>query len=98
MLTFANVATPLTAAVVAVPDRVAPPGLVPSAAVTVPVNAVAACPEACRAGTGTAGAIAAPAAALLGSTVNTSSVAAPGVMLNPTLVAPLSPVAAAVSV
>ena len=41
MLTFANVATPLTAAAVAVPERVPPPGLVPSPSVTVPVNAVA---------------------------------------------------------
>src|SRR2546428_9913549 len=98
MLRLANVANPATAGTAVVPDRVPLPGFASSATVTVPVNPVAVFPWASRAVTRTAGVIAAPAAALLGSTVNTRSVAAPGVMVNPALVAPLNPVAAALRV
>src|SRR5437773_918182 len=98
MLRLENVANPATAATAVVPDRVPLPGFASSATVTVPVNPVAVFPWASRAVTCTAGVMAAPAAALLGSTVNSSSVAAPGVGGNSTLVALLSPVAAAVSV
>src|SRR5438034_3382565 len=57
MLRVENVATPATAATVAVPDKVPSPGLVPSAAVTLPLNPVAVLPSASRAVTCTAGAI-----------------------------------------
>src|SRR5207253_1782493 len=49
MLRVENVATPATAATVAVPNRVPPPGLVPSAAVTLPLNPVAVFPSASKA-------------------------------------------------
>src|SRR5437870_12446009 len=77
-----NVATPLTAATVAVPDSVPPPGFVPIATVTFPVNPVAVFPCPSWAVTWTAGVIAAPAVVLLGCPVNTSCVALPAVMLN----------------
>src|SRR5258708_12309002 len=40
ILRFENVATPLTAATLVVPERIPPLGFVPIATVTVPVNAV----------------------------------------------------------
>src|ERR1041385_4011650 len=89
MLKFPNVATPFTAATVVVPDNVPPPGLAPSATVTVPVNPVAGFPCASRAVTCTAGVIGAPAGVVDGCTVNTSWLAAPGVMSNPVDVAPV---------
>src|SRR6058998_139445 len=98
MLTFANVATPLTAATVVVPERVPLAGLVPIASVMLVVAVVTALPCASWTATCTAGVIAAPAAALLGCTVKTSFAAAPAVMLNAVLVAPVRPVADAVSV
>src|SRR5438874_1463501 len=98
MLRVENVATPATAATVAVPDRVPPPGLVPSAAVTLPLNPVAVLPSASKAVTCTAGAIVTPAVVLVGCTLNTSPPAAPAATLNPTLVAGPSPVAVAASV
>jgi len=51
-----------------------------------------------RAVTTMAGVIATPAVAVLGCPVNTRMLAGPGVMLNPALVAPVTPVAAAVRV
>src|SRR2546426_12568125 len=98
MLRLKNVANPATAATAVVPDRVLLPGFASSATVTVPVNPVAVFPWASRAVTRTAGAIAAPAAALLGSTGNARWGAGAGVMVNAALVAPLNPVAAALSV
>src|SRR5205807_2341616 len=82
MLRLENVATPPTAATGPPPVRVPPPGLVPIARVTLPVNVVAVCPAASWAVTLTAGVIATPAVALLGGTVNTSSVGVTVVMLN----------------
>src|SRR5438128_1044318 len=67
-----NVATPLTAATVAVPASVPPLGFVPIATVTFPVNPVAVFPCPSRAVTCTAGLIAAPATVLLGCPVNTN--------------------------
>src|SRR2546428_12765733 len=96
MLRVENVATPATAATVAVPDRVPPPGLVPSAAVTLPLNPVAVLPSASRAVTCTAGAIVTPAVVLVGCTLNTNWLAVPAATLNAALAPELSPVAAAV--
>src|SRR5439155_1347988 len=98
ILKVANVATPPTAATVLVPDRVPPPGLVPIAVVTLPVNPVAVLPCASCAVTWTAGVIVVPAVVLLGWTLNTSWLAAPGVMLNAALGADVIPVAVAASV
>src|SRR2546422_1201983 len=91
ILTFANVATPLTAATLVVPASVPPPGLLTIASATLPVNGVAVLPCASCAVTCTAGVIAAPEVPLEGWTVNTSWAAAPGVMLNAALVLPVSP-------
>src|SRR2546423_1620114 len=52
MLRVENVATPATAATVAVPDKVPSPGLVPSAAVTLPLHPVAVLPSASWRGSG----------------------------------------------
>src|SRR6267143_5262249 len=93
-----KVATPALAATVAVPERVPPPGFVPIATVTFPVNPVAVLLLASSAVTCTAGVIAAPAVAVLGSTENTSCVAVPAVILNAVLVPVAGPVALAVSV
>src|SRR6058998_2503948 len=98
MLRFANVATPLAAATVAVPASVPLPGFAPRAMVTLPLNPVAVLPWASCATTWTAGAIAAPARALLGWTVNSRVAAVPGVILNAALLPVVTPVAAAVSV
>src|SRR5712691_6986284 len=98
MLRVENAATPPTAVTVGVPDSDPPPGLVPIAAVTLPVNPVAVLPSASRAVTCTAGVIVAPAVVLVGCTVNTSWLAVPAATLKPALVAELSPVAAAESV
>src|SRR6058998_3272603 len=98
MLRFAKVATPLTAATVFVPARVPLAGLVPIATVMLVVAVVTVLPWASCTVTCTAGVIAAPAAVLLGCTVKTSFAAAPTLMLNALLVAPVRPVADAVSV
>src|SRR5947207_12842343 len=98
MLSPANVATPATADRELGPERVPLPGLVPIATVTGPVNLVAVLPCASRAVSCTAGVTPAPAMVVVGCAVNTSWVAAPGVTLNAALVAPVRPVAAAVSV
>src|SRR5712691_447134 len=98
MLTFAKVATPLTAATVVVPERVPLAGLVPIATVMLVVAVVTVLPWASWTATRTAGAFTAPAAALLGCTVKASFAAAPALMLNAPLVAPVRPVADAVSV
>src|SRR5437899_957374 len=94
-----NVATPFTAATVVVPERVPLAGLVPIASVMLVVAVVTVLPWASWTATCTAGAIAAPATALLGGTVTTTFAAAPtlALMLNAVLVAPVSPVAEAVS-
>src|SRR2546427_587892 len=98
MLRFAKVATPLTAATVVVPARVPLAGLVPIATVmlVVAVVTVLAWPSGgadCR-----AGGMPAPSNELLGCTVKASFAAAPTLMLNTLLVAPVRPVADAVSV
>src|SRR5437660_11749104 len=72
MLTFANVATPLTAATVVVPARAPLAGLVPIASVMLVVAVVTVLPWASWTVTCTAGVFIAPAAALLGCTVKTT--------------------------
>src|SRR5438034_8294159 len=61
-----KVATPLTAATGVVPLSVLPPGLLPSAIATAPVNPVATFPKASSARTFTAGVICSPATVVLG--------------------------------
>src|SRR5438876_1166581 len=89
ILTFANVATPLTAATLVVPTSVPPPGLLTIASAMLPVNGAAML---------TAGATALPAVVLPGCTANTRWVAPPAETLNAALVGDVSPVAAAVRV
>src|SRR5438093_5332884 len=98
MLKLENVATPLTAATLIVPDSVALPGFAPSATVTVPVKSVATLPWASRAVTCTAGVSAAPAAPFGGCTVNASCVAAPAVTVTTAVWVAVIPPTAAVTV
>src|ERR1043165_7737894 len=93
-----NVATPLTAATVAVPDSVPPPGLVPMATVMFAVELVTVFPNASCTVTRTAGLSATPAVALGGWTEKASRFAAAGLMVNPAEVAPVSDADAAASV
>src|SRR5512132_642845 len=93
-----NVATPVTADIVVVPESVPPPGLVPMATVMLAAELVTVLPNASCTATCTAGEIAAPAVALVGCTVKASREAAAGVTLNPAEVAPASDADAAVSV
>src|SRR5687768_11997651 len=93
-----NVATPLTADTVAVPEyvpplRVALPASVMFAVELVTVLLKASCTVTC-----TAGLIATPAVAFVGWTVKASLEAAAGVMLNAAEVAPVSGADATVSV
>src|SRR3954464_1209235 len=85
-----NVATPLTAATVAVPDSVPPLGLKPMATVMLAAELVTTFPnESCTA-TCTAGLIAVPAVVLVGCTVKASREAPAGAMLKAAEVAPVS--------
>src|SRR5438309_10638756 len=88
-----NLAAPFPAATVVVPPRVAPPGLVASATVTLPVKLGTGFPAASSALTWTAGLIAAPATVLDGCTVKASWVAVPGMMSNGGLVTEVTPLA-----
>src|SRR5437899_6652197 len=98
MFRFAKVATPLTAATVVVPERVPLAGLAAIASVMLVVAVVTVLPWSSETATCTAGVIASPATSLLGCTVKRSFAAAPALMLNALLVAPVRPVADAVSV
>src|SRR5678816_671799 len=93
-----NVATPLTAATVAVPDSVPPPGFVPMATVTFAVELVTVLLNASCTVTCTDGEIATPATAFAGWTENASLAAAAGLMLNAVEPAPVNGADAAVSV
>ena len=73
-----KVATPPAAATDVAPDNVLPPGFVPIAMVTVPVNPLAVFPPASSALTVTAGEMNAPAFVPLGSTEKTRWVAEGG--------------------
>ncbi len=92
-----NVATPLTAVTGVVPPSVAPPGLLPSATLTLPAKLVARLPSASSARTFTAGVMRRFATVVTGCWLNASWVAVPGVMLKTLLVAVFKPVALAVS-
>src|SRR5439155_1305915 len=85
-----NVATPLTAATVAVPDSVPPPGLVPMATVMLAVELVTVLLKASCTVTCTAGAMETPAVAFVGWTVKASLEAAAVPTLNADEVAPLT--------
>src|SRR3954469_22159057 len=95
---FENDATPATAATVAVPDSGPLPGLVPIATVMLADGLVTVLLNASCTVTCTAGLIATPAVAFVGWTVNASLDAAAGLMLKPTLPAPVSAPEAAFSV
>src|SRR5512132_1554571 len=93
-----KLATPLTAATVAVPDSVPPPGLVPMATVMLAVELVTVLLNGSCTVTCTAGAMDAPASAFVGWTVNATLEGAAWLMLNADEVAPASTPDAAVSV
>src|SRR2546426_10066640 len=98
MLRVENVATPLAAATVVVPARAPPPGFVPIAAVTLPLNPVAVLPCASWTVTCTAGVIAAPGVGLVGCTGDTRGRGRPGGKVNGADVGPARPALLAVSV
>src|SRR5438132_344872 len=98
MLRLKKLLTPLTAATVGAPARVPLAGLVSIVSLMLGAAVVPYSTRFRSTVTCTAGVIAAPAAALLGCTVKTSFAAAPTPMLNALLVAPVRPVADAVSV
>src|SRR5262249_43390303 len=93
-----KVATPATAATVAVPLRVPPPGLVPMATVTLDVVVVTMLLKASSTATVTAGLMAAPAAVFVGCCTKARWVAAAAVMLKAVEVAPVRAVSAAARV
>src|SRR5947208_3083726 len=97
MLNVENVATPLTAFTLVVPDSVPPPGFVPIATVIRPVYPVTVFPDASRAVTRTAGFVC-PACVHGVCVVPARRSADRAVMLNEVLVAPVSPFALAVRV
>src|SRR5512146_285000 len=92
-----NVATPLTAETIAVPDSVPPPGFVPMATEMLAVELVTVLPNASCTVTCT-GAMDTPATVFVGWTVNASLLAAAKLMANADEVAPASGEDAAVSV
>ncbi len=98
MLKSENVATPATAGLDDVPERVPTPGFTPITSATAAVYVGTVLPWMSCAVTVTAGAMATPATAVAGSTVKASFAAAPGLMSNAALVAPARPVAVAESV
>src|SRR5688500_8910206 len=87
MLRAGKVATPLTAATVAVPDRVPPPGVAPMAMVTLWVAVVTVLPNRSRIATTTAGEIALVVMPLEGWIVKASRLAGPADTANWVLVA-----------
>src|SRR5436190_10227635 len=93
-----NVATPATAATVAVPACAPPPGLAPIATVMLAVELGTVFPNASCTVTCTAGEMATPAVALVGCAVNATLEATSGLMLNAVDVAPASGADAATSV
>src|SRR2546422_48859 len=98
MLRVEKVATPATAAMVWVPERVPPAGFVPIATVTLPVKPGTRLSIASRAGSCTAGAIVVPAATGLGCTGKEGRTGARAVRVTAALVAPESPPAVAARV
>src|ERR1041384_5077462 len=93
-----NVAMPLTALTLVVPARLPPPGFVPIESVTVAVDDVTVFPEASWIATVTDGEMVAVDDAVVGCCTNATLLGAPTATLKAELVAPVRPVAAAVSV
>src|SRR5438477_48432 len=89
---FENVAMPLAAATVAVPESVPPPGFVAMARVTFAEDPVTVFPNASWIVTWIDGAIATPAVALEGCTLKASLLAPAASMLNALEPAPVRPV------
>src|SRR2546425_284398 len=99
MLRLEKVATPLTAATVAVPDSVPLAGLLPIASAMLAVEPATVFPAASCTVTLTAGLMEAPAATREGCTLKANFAAAPlATTLKVVLVAPVSPLAVAASV
>src|SRR2546428_9554707 len=96
MLSVEKVATPFTAVTVVVPDNAPLAGLEPITTVMLFVALVTVLPRLSCTATWTAGAIAVFDRASLGCTTNLRRVGVPVMMLKGTLVAPVSPVEAAV--
>src|SRR2546422_781069 len=88
MLRVPNVATPLIAATVVVPERTPAPGFASIARVTLPAKPVRVLPAASRAATRIAGAMVTPAAAVEGCWLKESWIAVAGEMSNSALVEP----------
>src|SRR5438034_80552 len=88
MLSVEKVATPATAATVAVPESAPPAGLVPIATVTSPGRPGTGVRPASNAVSRTAGAMAAPAVVVPGCVVKASRAADPGVTAKAALVVP----------
>src|SRR6185295_1756945 len=93
-----KLATPPTAAMVAVPESVPPPGLVLMATVMLAVELVTVLLNASCTVTCTVGEMATPAISFVGCAVNASLAAAAGLMVNAELDAPESAPDAAVRV
>jgi hypothetical protein len=93
-----KVATPFTAVTVSAPDNVPPPGFVPIEMVMLAADEVTVLLKLSCTVTCTAGVNGLPAPVFDGWTVNATFAAPAAVMLNVVLVAPVSPVEAAVSV
>src|SRR2546427_39031 len=98
MLRLEKVATPLTAATVVVPERVPLAGLVPIATVMLVVAVITVLPWASWTATCTAGVIASLKDAALAEMFTLCFPAALPILLNALLVAPVRPVADAISV
>src|SRR5207244_7616807 len=91
MLRSKKVATPPTAATGVVPLSAPPPGLAPSAMLTLPVNPGTTFPSASSARTFTAGLLGRPAIVVPGGVPTTSCVAVPAVIVKELLVVELNP-------
>src|SRR5438552_11387835 len=90
MLNVENVATPLTAVTLVVPDSVPPPGFAPSATVIDPVKPVTTFPASSSADTRSAG-IVCPACVVCGCVVKATWVAGGGVVVGAVRVAAVNP-------
>ena len=90
MLKSENVAMPLAAATLSVPERVPPPALFPNAIVTLSVAVVTSLSNASRTVTTTAGVIELPATVFIGCVVIASFAGEAGLMVNVELVAPVN--------